>query len=126
MRLPLITLAAAATLTLTALPAAAATSSQPAAPGCNRPAVSNLDPGWGVMRGSYNLKKGPYSGKRCGTVTKLHQGAVLLFFCWTTNEYGKMWVHTGVKGTSLRGWMSLDNIKVTKTSGMPDCGLAKP
>ncbi|MGI5284473.1 hypothetical protein ACQEVF_14190 [Nonomuraea polychroma] len=40
-----------------------------------------MDNGWGIMRGAYNLKKGPYAGPVCGTVTKVPQGKVLSFLC---------------------------------------------
>ncbi|WP_143591529.1 hypothetical protein [Thermoactinospora rubra] len=109
-----------AALTLPALPVIPAQAAV-AATGCPRPATADLDSGWGIMRGAYNLKKGPYAAPVCGTVTKVSQGKKLYFQCWTTNSHGHRWVYARVKGTKTYGWMSVDNLKVISTDRYPLC-----
>lgn len=50
---------------------------------CAVPYVANRDAGYGVMKGSYNLKRGPYQDG-CGNVTKVGKGRVM--------PPGKIWV----------------------------------
>ncbi|RVX46874.1 hypothetical protein EDD27_9786 [Nonomuraea polychroma] len=111
MRFQTLAISALTLLAVPLLPPHSAT----AATGCPRPATANVDSGWGIMRGAYNLKKGPYAGPVCGTVTKVPQGKVLYFLCWTKNSHNHLWVYARVKGTKTHGWMSVDNLKVVKT-----------
>ncbi|GAA4075618.1 hypothetical protein [Nonomuraea soli] len=98
---------AVATMALVAAPAAQAA----APPQCQAPKVADRDKGRATMRGTFNLKAGPYAGPRCSTVGKARKGQVLEFFCWVTNDYGTHWVFAHVKGTKKYGWMSIDNLR---------------
>ncbi|MBB5075787.1 hypothetical protein [Nonomuraea endophytica] len=99
-----------AALTLTVAPAASAATGY--GKRCVAPPTANVDHGAAVMKVTANLKRGPYQGPRCATITKLAKGTTLYFQCWTTNEYGNRWVYARVKGTRTNGWMSIDNIKL--------------
>ncbi|MEV0630486.1 hypothetical protein [Nonomuraea wenchangensis] len=66
---------------------------------CSAPAISNLDGGYGVMKGSFNLKDGPYMSG-CKNVTRL----------------GNLWVYGRVKGTRTHSWMSIDNFRSIRHS----------
>ncbi|GAA2375724.1 hypothetical protein [Nonomuraea africana] len=37
------------------------------------------------------------------------------------NSYGKTWVYARVKGSSLQGWMSKDNLAQWINDGQPHC-----
>ncbi|WP_188196470.1 hypothetical protein [Nonomuraea sp. SYSU D8015] len=89
-------------------------------PGCGAPRPVNVDSGWGVMGGSFNLKTAPYA--KCGNVTRVHAGQVLYFHCWTRNEYGRHWVYVRVKGTGTHGWMSKDNLRTIRNTQRQACG----
>ncbi|WP_327582772.1 hypothetical protein OHA25_43650 [Nonomuraea sp. NBC_00507] len=104
-----------------ALLSGSAAASAATLPGCGGPSPVNVDDGWGVMRGSFNLKTAPYAA--CGNVTKLHAGQVLYFHCWTRNKYGKHWVYVRVKGTGTHGWMSKDNLRTIRNTQRVDCGV---
>ncbi|WP_433513475.1 hypothetical protein ACQP2T_59535 [Nonomuraea sp. CA-143628] len=82
--------------------------------------ISNLDGGYGVMKGSYNLKKGPYMD-RCGNVTRLRRGQVIYFHCWVRNRHGNLWAYGRVKGTNKYGWMSIDNLRTIRHSNYETC-----
>ncbi|MFG6193969.1 hypothetical protein [Nonomuraea sp. JJY05] len=97
----------------------AASAAGPPSP-CIAPATSNLDGGYGVMKGSFNLKKGPYAD-RCGNVTRLGRGRVIYFHCWTRNGRGNLWVYGRVKGTGTYGWMSVDNFRSIRHSNYETC-----
>ncbi|MEW9547378.1 hypothetical protein [Nonomuraea sp. NPDC050783] len=88
---------------------------------CTAPPVANLDDGWGVMRGTYNLKSGPYAGGKCVTVAGVRAGRVLYFHCWTRNKYGHRWVYARVKGTRTQGWMSIDNLRDIRDTSFAAC-----
>ncbi|MFI6322138.1 hypothetical protein ACIBG8_31705 [Nonomuraea sp. NPDC050556] len=96
-------------------PAAAAASA------CVRPPTRNVDHGSGVMKGSFNLKAGPYAGGSCAVVTRLSAGQVLYFQCWVKNRRGNMWVYARVKGTGTMGWMSVDNLRDIRDTGYDRC-----
>lgn len=100
---------------LMAGPAEAATEAASVAGACPPIAVSNLDPGHGVMKGTYALKAGPYAGSRCKKVGTARKGQILYLHCWKENLYGTMWVFARVKGTNRYGWMSQDNFKYVVT-----------
>jgi hypothetical protein len=93
----------------------AATEAASGAGACPPIAVSNVDPGHGVMKGTYALKAGPYAGSRCKKVGTARKGQVLYLQCWTENLYGTMWVFARVQGTNKYGWMSQDNFKYVVT-----------
>ncbi|MEV4572448.1 hypothetical protein AB0K16_04255 [Nonomuraea jabiensis] len=82
--------------------------------------ISNLDGGYGVMKGSYNLKKGPYAD-RCGNVARLGKGRVIYFHCWVKNGRGNLWVYGRVKRTGTYGWMSIDNFSSIRHSNYETC-----
>ncbi|WP_433435480.1 hypothetical protein [Nonomuraea sp. CA-141351] len=82
--------------------------------------ISNLDGGYGVMEGSYNLKKGPQADQ-CGNVARLRRGQVIYFHCWVKNGYGNLWVYGRVKGTRTYGWMSIDNFRTIRHSNYETC-----
>ncbi|MEV4469796.1 hypothetical protein ACFFR3_32725 [Nonomuraea salmonea] len=79
----------------------------------------NLDDGYGVMRGSYNLKDIPYQSG-CD-VMRMRAGQVLYFHCWQKNRHGNLWVYGRVKGTRKMGWMSLANFRTVRDSTYPIC-----
>ncbi|MFF4618200.1 hypothetical protein [Nonomuraea jabiensis] len=109
-------------LTLVSAPATqAATSLDPCVsyPGSG----PNLDDGWGVMKGTYNLKNGP-SIRKCN-VMRMHRRQVLYFNCWTKNSQGNLWVYGRVKGTKTYGWMSVDNFSSVHHSSYPTCNWNK-
>ncbi|MFC4116736.1 hypothetical protein [Nonomuraea zeae] len=99
----------------------AGTASAATMPGCPAPRPHNLDNGTGVMKGTFNLKTGPYAGSACGTVTAVRGGRVLYFHCWTTNRYGTRWVYARVKGTRTYGWMSIDNLRNIRGANFAPC-----
>lgn len=90
-------------------------------PGCPAPRTANLDDGYGVMRGTFNLKSGPYAGGRCGTVTTVGAGRILYFHCWTRNDRGNRWVYARVKGSRAHGWMSIDNLRDIRNTSFAAC-----
>lgn len=106
----------AAALSLVSPPASAAT-----AAACPRPPTANVDHGAGVMKGSYNLKYGPYAGPGCANVARLRAGQVLYFQCWVKNKRGNMWVFARVKGTGTHGWMSADNLRDLRNTSYARC-----
>jgi len=81
--------------------------------------ITNRDGGWGVMKGSFNLKRQPY--QHCANVRRLHQGQVIYFHCWVRNHYGKWWAYGRVKGTNTYGWMSWDNFTKPVATKRPTC-----
>ena len=89
--------------------------------GCQAPKTANLDDGFGVMRGRFNLKRGPYAGGTCGTVTTVGAGQVLYFHCWARNRHGNRWVFARVKGTNAHGWMSIDNLRDIRNTSFAAC-----
>lgn len=101
----------------------AAQAAQAAPPG--DPCVSwaergpNLDDGYGVMKGSYNLKRNPYQSA-CNA-TRMRAGQTLYFHCWQKNRHGNLWVYGRVKGTRKMGWMSLANFRTVRDSSYPIC-----
>lgn len=113
---------ATAGLVLAGAPAAqAATSFDPCV---SYPASGpNLDDGWGVMKGSYNLKNKP--AMRDCNVRRMHRGQVLYFNCWTKNSHGNLWVYGRVKGTRTYGWMSVANFSSVHGSSYPTCDWDK-
>jgi len=88
---------------------------------CPAPRTTDVDRGWGVLEGRFNLKTGPYAGRECGNVTSLRAGTVLYFQCWATNRYGHNWVYSRVKGTRTYGWMSIDNLYDIHDTTWPLC-----
>ncbi|MFI2714594.1 hypothetical protein ACH495_31180 [Micromonospora sp. NPDC018662] len=83
---------------------------------CGSPAYQNVDDGYGILKGAYNLKTAPYSD--CGNVAYLGKGTKLYIWCQVINEYDNFWVYTRVAGTETRGWMSWDNFsEVTGNRG---------
>ncbi|MFG1946232.1 hypothetical protein [Nonomuraea sp. NPDC048826] len=79
----------------------------------------NLDGGWGVMKGTYNLKQGA-SIKTCN-VKRMRRGQVLYFNCWKRNSHGNLWVFGRIKGTRTYGWMSAANFSSVHRTGYPAC-----
>ncbi|MEV0161314.1 hypothetical protein [Nonomuraea fuscirosea] len=114
----LVTTGAIMTAALVNAPAASAASAVP--PPCAGYATSNLDGGYGVMKGSYNLKKGPYAG-HCANVARLGSGRVMYFHCWVKNRHGHLWVFGRVKGTRTYGWMSIDNFRTIRHTNYETC-----
>ncbi|GGT03853.1 hypothetical protein ACFFV7_10270 [Nonomuraea spiralis] len=109
-------LAAAGTIAGTVAMTGPAEAAEAATAGsCPPISVANVDPGYGVMKGRFNLKVGPYAGRRCAIVTSVGRGTVLYFHCWTKNRYGTLWVFARVKGTGTTGWMSIDNFSYYDT-----------
>jgi hypothetical protein len=103
---------------LTGVPAAQASAA--AMPGCTvQPPGRNLDAGYGVMKGSYNLKGTPYQNS-C-SIARMRKGQVLYFHCWRTNSHGNRWVYGRIKGTKKYGWMSLDNFKSIRNTNFATC-----
>jgi hypothetical protein len=117
----LATVGTIAGLTLVSAPAAQAATSMP----CTSISAGgpNLDDGWGVMKGSYNLKRKPVT--RTCDVRRMHRGQVLYFHCWTKNSYGNLWVYGRVKGTRTYGWMSVANFRSVHGSSYPECNWNK-
>ncbi|WKK22226.1 hypothetical protein QZH56_26000 [Streptomyces olivoreticuli] len=62
---------------------------------------------YGIMKGTYNLKTGPY--QKCGNVRSVSTGTKIWIWCETTNKYNNDWVYARVEGTNDVGWMSFDN-----------------
>ncbi|WP_406673967.1 hypothetical protein WBK31_37895 [Nonomuraea sp. N2-4H] len=83
----------------------------------------NLDDGYGVMKGSFNLKKDPAQGA-CN-VTRMRAGQVLYFHCWRKNSHGNLWVYGRIKGTRTHGWMSLANFRSVYKTDHPRCDWNK-
>ncbi|WP_188188979.1 hypothetical protein [Nonomuraea sp. SYSU D8015] len=69
-----------------------------------------------LMIGAFNLKAGPYAGRKCPIVRKLARGTQLYFHCWVRNSRGNLWVFARVKGTGTHGWMSIDNLNYRHTN----------
>ncbi|MFG6196295.1 hypothetical protein [Nonomuraea sp. JJY05] len=113
----LVAAAAITAATLAAAPAASATTES----GCPRPRVANLDPGYVTMRGTFNLKAGPYAGSRCGNITTVAKGRVLYVHCWVLNSHGHPWGYMRIKGTGTHGWMSVDNVDYGKGLNFAKC-----
>lgn len=106
------------TVSLVSGPAAATTDS---ASFCPRPKVRNADTGYAIMMRTVGLKAGPYAGSRCRTVGQARLRQVLYLHCWVKNSYGKWWAYGRLKGTSLHGWTSVDNLYKWRTDGTPHC-----
>jgi hypothetical protein len=75
---------------------------------CTSPAHNVNGPGSGYMEIDANLKVAPYAA--CPNVKLLHDGTVVYYHCFVYNNYGNMWIWVRVSGTSIQGWMSLDNL----------------
>lgn len=117
----LASIGATAGLALVSAPAQATASSEP----CITISAGgpNLDDGWGVMKGSYNLKRKPFMNT-CN-VRRMHRGQVLYFHCWKKNSHGNLWVYGRVKGTRTYGWMSVANFSSVHGSSYPTCDWNK-
>jgi hypothetical protein len=79
--------------------------------------IKNRDGGWGVMKGSFNLKRQPY--QHCANVRRLHKGQVLYFHCWVRNRYGKWWAYGPAQGDEH---VRLDGPGTTSFSPSPPRG----
>ncbi|MEU6003905.1 MULTISPECIES: hypothetical protein [unclassified Streptomyces] len=90
-----------------------------AAAACNTQTGPNLDRGYGIMKGTYNLKNMWYS--YCDNVDRVEKGKKLYFHCWVQNSHGNVWVYGRVAETRTHGWMSIDNFDWNKseTTGGP-------
>ncbi|MFF4418669.1 hypothetical protein ACFYY8_39585 [Streptosporangium sp. NPDC001559] len=108
-------LTAAGTITgaLTMTGAVTAPAEAAIAGSCPPIAVSNQHAGYGIMKGRFNLKVGPYAGPRCKTVASVGKGKKIYFHCFTRNSHGHLWVYGRVKGTGITGFMSMDNFSFT-------------
>ncbi|MEW9552666.1 hypothetical protein [Nonomuraea sp. NPDC050783] len=117
----LATVGAVAGLALTSAPAAQAAQTVQAADPCiSIPERGpNLDDGYGVMKGSFNLKNKPKIND-CN-VRRMYRGQVLYFNCWRKNNHGNLWVYGRVKGTRTYGWMSVANFSSVHGSSYPIC-----
>ncbi|GAA0329043.1 hypothetical protein [Streptomyces blastmyceticus] len=81
--------------------------------------ITHHTPGssWGFMKGTYNLKAGPYAA--CDTWRSVSYGTEIWIWCHTYNVYNHLWVYGRVAGTNDTGWMSGDNLDWR--GGSDDC-----